>query len=48
MTNEVEPHQFNAHLPQAPFQFWQAQTMRREAEELWKIEAAKERKPGLD
>ena len=42
MTNEVEPHEFNAHLPQAPFQFWQAQKLRHEAEELWKVEAAKE------
>ncbi len=41
-SEEVTPAEFNAHLPQVPFQFWQMQRLRKEAEEVWRKEQAKE------
>ena len=42
ITDEVQPQEFNAHHPQAPFSFWQGQKLRHEAEEMWRHESAKE------
>eukprot|EP00434_Breviolum_minutum_P028248 symbB.v1.2.024989.t1/scaffold2394.1/size82379/5 len=41
-SEEITPVEFNAHQPHFPFSFWQVQKLRREAEETWRTEQAKE------
>ena len=40
--NEVDPMEYNAHLPKAPFDFWQTQKLRQEAADMWKHETSVE------
>ena len=43
MTPEVDPMEYNSHQPPvAPYNFWQTQKLRSEAEETWRHEQSKE------